>query len=126
MNLDNYEKELENAKNLYFGIKYIKCPILNNELVYFNQQGFRHILRKGKSPRPILDQLRRFSLLKHVSEAILSLQTEVSSIQTNANLTTFWSLTRKITNSYSIKIILRKVKDSRVHFYSIMDSGKQK
>jgi hypothetical protein len=120
MHKEDYGVELKRIRDAYFKVKAVKCPVLDDEYIYFDQQGFRHFLRKGKTIRPIEDQLRRFSLFKHAVPIITSDQSEISNIQIRRQMS-FWALTKDIDSDLSIKVILVKVNFGRLHFLSIMD-----
>ena len=60
---NSYRNKFLSAKKYYKSIGTIKCPALDNELVYFRRDGFEHLIRKDRKIRPIPDQLRRFKLL---------------------------------------------------------------
>ena len=64
-----YEKAKKKAKGIYSKIGQIPCPALNDD-VYFNSKGFRHLVRKGRIPRPRNEQKRRFVLLKYAEKII--------------------------------------------------------
>ena len=61
--LSSYEKLKENAQKFYSGIGRVHCPALNGE-IYFNAEGFNHIIFKGpRSERERPSQVLRFKLL---------------------------------------------------------------
>lgn len=61
--LSNYEKLKEDAQKFYAEIKAIQSPALN-ENIYFNSEGFNHIIfKKSRSEREKSSQMLRFKLL---------------------------------------------------------------
>ena len=54
---------LSEYKKFYKKIGSVGCPYFGGEPVFFNMKGFNHLLRKGKTLRPISDQDSRLPLL---------------------------------------------------------------
>ena len=96
------------------------CPALGNEMVYFNNQGFNHLLKKGRKKRKPSDQYRRFRLMKYLPELIGDPKISVSIRRINSDSGTihYWELRKKL-NSMTISIIVRQVNHGKIHFYSI-------
>ena len=125
MRHEKYEEALQQIKEIYFSIGALRCPVLNGELIYFNQQGFRHLLRKGKYPRPIPDQFRRFRLFrKYVVKIISSEQSLTKKIQREV-IGRFYTVMRMVGNNIKISIIIIRNRNGSLCFLSIMDN-KQK
>ncbi len=126
--MENYTKILNSTKKYYFDIGSIYCPLLKNNKIIFDEQGFRHFMRKNNRQRPIKDQIRRFRLFNKYAINIISSEKAILENSTiNSNDTKFWVITNY--NIYktkqNIKIILRQVSNGNIHFYSIMNA-KQK
>jgi len=121
----NWKKFIKRCRNRYMKIGYVTCPAFGNEKIYFTQAGFNHLLRKGRIPRKINDQMRRLSL---VSKAPLIL-TECTRYSTHEKRYSsslpadFWSFVYngKDTHGQSITIIVRQIQGKPKHFFSIFD-----
>jgi hypothetical protein len=117
-----YKNKLKLTKKLYFSIARIPCPTLNNEMIYFEWDGFRHLIRKGRKQREIKDQLRRFRLFEHAvmiiknGKEVSEKRIETSKIPIAEFFTIGLLIQRKM-----IKVVLRRVGDDKLHFFSIMD-----
>lgn len=121
--MENHRKYLERQRHAYDKIGEIPCPALRGEFVYFNCHGFRHLLRKSGRWRGFMEQKERFDLLKYVELIIkdpnIDITTKVSS---NRQIPSeFYCLQKKFGNKnfVDIKVILRKIKQGKIHFYSI-------
>lgn len=117
MRTEEFEKIKEKTKAFYLIIKKVNCAVLNNEAVYFTEQGFNHLIRKGSSLRSGSDQLRRFKVLKYV-KAILEDPSSATSVRKERNVT-FWSVSKKVENM-KIRVIIRQFNGNKKHFFSIM------
>ncbi len=115
----NYEKARIQALKEYKKIQEIRCPLLNNERIYFNNAGFKHLIRKERV-RSLSEQQERFRLLPYAKEII----TDPSSVVQYRKkvlkglMTQYWSLTNSRDNKI-IKVIMRQVGEGQKHFYSI-------
>ena len=105
---------IQKYKKGYHSIGFIKCPALGGEKVYFNNKGFWHLIRKGRKFRTKSEQLGRLRLIDSAKNIILNSQKSFYK-KVNKNLK-FWSL-----NNKNITVILRKIKNSKIHFYSVFD-----
>ena len=132
--LSNYEKLKETAQGMYNSTRPILCPALN-ENVYFNAEGFNHIIFKGSHrEREKSSQMMRFKLL-HRALKLIGLSTtyqeyeetlkefEVKSFKhkiTKTKPVRYWGIIA-ITDGRKIKVILRKIGDNgQLHFWSIV------
>lgn len=117
-----YEIKLQEAEKFYFSIGNIPCPALDDEIVYFEWTGFRHLIRKGRKARKIEDQLRRFKLLEstpiviRAGRKILDAETR----QTPDSLVKFIALSLNI-KGVDIKIVLQRFDNGKLYFLSIMN-----
>jgi hypothetical protein len=96
----------------YKKIGYVLCPAFDNEPVYFDRHGFRHILRKGRKKRSYNEQVKRLYLVK---EAVEILKTSETFSEWNVSflikpIACFW-----------IKVLVRQFERSRKHFFSVFD-----
>lgn len=132
--LSNYEKLKDDAQSFYNQISKVFSPALNQD-IYFNSEGFNHILFKGsRSERERPSQMLRFKLL-HLAVKLIKLSTthqefeetlkefEVKSHKKRIHKTKpvrYWGIIA-IVNSRKIKVILRQVGDGgAIHFWSIV------
>lgn len=112
-------------KEFYSNIKSLYCKEINS-YVYFNNSGLMHLHRKGGSLRSKSDQKRRFVLFrKHIgtiSHEHYNISTKTSSRKNS--LCVFIAL-EKCVGTKRIKIVLRRINDGDIHFFSIMEYRKQ-
>lgn len=119
---EDYKKIKEEAKELYRVIGQVWCPRLN-DYVFFNKKGFDHFIWKGKSSRPKIDQINRFSLIKYapliISDASASMTHSLWTHHTSLKPTIhFWGFTSR-TEKKSIRVVVRQIGKGRKHFFSI-------
>jgi len=132
--LSNYEKLREDAQKFYNEIRTVQSPALN-ENIYFNSEGFNHIVfKKSRSEREKSSQMLRFKLLplaKKLIEVSTTYQEfeetlkefEVKSYKKRIKKTKpvkYWGVIAIIENR-KIKVILRKIGDNgSIQFWSIV------
>ncbi len=107
----------------YRNIGPIKCPAFNNEEIYFNRYGFDHIVYKAGIPRPIDEVANRFSLLTYVPNILKNLgsvDSEEKRIKSRS-IGYFWTIKYSLHSGLRVRIIIRRLNDGQLHFYSIMD-----
>jgi hypothetical protein len=117
---NSYDTRLKEIRDTYFKICHVRCPGLNNELVYFNQVGFRHFLRKGKLIRPIKDQLRRFGLFRFATKVVTSNRATLIETRKNGTVVSY-AFTLEVKKSYTARVVIMKNNDGPYQFVSIMD-----
>lgn len=113
-------------KALYRTFQPIFCPALQ-ETVYFNADGFHHLLFEDRRPRIPAERHYRLSLLPHVHDVIsnsLQAKQEVKSV--TPRIVT-WSLSYKFvkenTNGKHCTtkvVVIRKKPAGRIYFLSVM------
>jgi hypothetical protein len=113
-----YEQLKLKARVFYLTIKPVVCPMINNELVSFNEKGFRHLIYKGRFRRSKKDQMRRFRLLPLVTKVLEDKFAKV--IYRNEITAEFWGL-QSIIDKKVITVIVRKIGNGQKHFFSITD-----
>ncbi len=118
MQLEYYKRLKQETKILYSSIGSISCPVLNNEKIFFTKAGFNHLIRKGRIPRPIQDQIRRFHLLREVIDILKDENVEIFVCQ--GDTAVFWELS-KLQDNRIIKVVIRKLNNTEKHFFSVMD-----
>jgi hypothetical protein len=116
------KKYIEIQKEKYYKIVAIKCMCLSNELVFFNNYGLNHILRKNNKDRSFKDQSRRFRLMKHCKVILQNKDVEVEYRVSNKKSSTahFWGITCVI-NKKKIKVVIRRINNGQLIFLSIMN-----
>jgi len=123
MDKETYERELVKTREFYFSLGSLSCPILDNKLVYFNQQGFRHFLRKEKGVRPEKDQLRRFYLFRtFIQSVVKSDKTFIKKVELRDQMR-LWTIAKNIANTYCIRVVITKIRKGPYFYLSIMDEG---
>jgi len=116
----SYKSCREEAKLYYKSIGFLICPAIRDEKVYFQNAGFKHLIYKEKRFRPIADQMRRFKALYYVKEILLGagVPSEYREEKGNSSTARFWAF-GKIINGRYIHIILRKINNGPLHFFSV-------
>ena len=115
---DRWRKFFIKSKKLYYSIGFLISPALNLEKVYFSHDGLKHLLMKNNKYRTIKDQIRRLKLLTFVID-IISNSKKFDKYRI-INNTQYWSLYKHYKNK-TVTIIIRKLGDQKIQFYSIMD-----
>lgn len=110
-------EEIRKYKEEYYSIGTIICPVLNNEKIYFNNHGFNHLIRKMGVKRFSWDTKRRFKILKYAKIIIEDITVQ---FEYKKDKYEFWALAQ-MTDRKKIKVILRRVNNGRIHFYSIFE-----
>lgn len=130
----NYKHVRDAAEAFYKKIGYIRCPALNHELVHFTNEGFRHLMFKGKRRRSERDkrvQMMKFKLLpkaKDVIEIATTFQeydeelTEVVKKRKKRQIKEpamikYWGFVA-IIDGYRLKVIVRQIGNGQKHFWS--------
>jgi len=129
-----YKKAKEKARNLYVKIGRIQCPALNNECIAFTNEGFNHILRKGRIPRTKNEQKRRLSLIPYIERILKNPRAVVCHEHRNTrtiinrygnkllikSTADFWTFTERI-DGCVIKVVVRQIPpNGQKHFMSVM------
>jgi len=121
MQKKEYLEILEKARKYYFSIGTVPCPAFSGELVYFNKYGFNHIIRKGRTLRPLDEQIIRIRLIPLAVETVRK-ESRTWNYRTNVEKGTrafFWVLKHSDDRQRAKVVIRRKGKD-RLHFFSVI------
>ncbi len=129
----NYDKIREDAQHLYNNLTEVVCPALNVS-VSFSSHGFNHLIyRKGRSERDPASQIMRFKLLVRAYELIgltttfqeyedslkeFRIKRHKKKIETTKQAQ-YWGLIA-IIDDRKIKVILRKIGNGNLHFWSVI------
>ena len=95
-----------------------------NQNVFFDNTGFKHLTQKGRLHRTIPDQIRRLKLLEYVEPVLKDERSivEYRCLYMN-DKTHFWGIT-SIIKGKSIKVVVRKINNGRLTFFSVMSNQK--
>ncbi len=119
MSPEDWKKYIKNEKEKYKKLICVKCPAFGNEEVYFNNYGFDHIISKGRIPRPKEEVMDRFKLLPYAPNIIKNTKSVDNEERRTRgkSVAYFWT----IKSDSNIRIILRRLNNGTIHFYSIMN-----
>ena len=122
MNDEDWNKYLVNEENKYKKLGNVKCPAFLNEEIYFNDYGLNHILYKDRIPRPRGEVIIRFNLLIYVPSILRKTKTVDNEEKSFKKQSTayFWTVKHRINDNLCIRIILRRLNNETIHFFSIM------
>ena len=114
--------EIKKYKEEYYQIGFIVCSAIGDKKVFINSHGFKHLIQKGRIPRSKKERQNRLSLIMHIQEALqngvlIEIRKEYKG---NIKMITFWCIEYS-TQTKIIKVILRRIKRGKIHFYSIFD-----
>lgn len=120
-----YKKFVEEKRDWYKKIGKCYCPILKVEVI-FNSKGFRHLLYDGLGrSRSVKEQIHRLSLLP-LALLVIELATSITEHKKSEyskilnKRIEYWMLQEIVGNQGAcIVVILRKVGDGNVIFYSV-------
>lgn len=109
------------AKEEYKKIGYVECPAFSGEKVYFNHYGLNHLMFKGRIPRPMDQVTERFNLLIYVKNIIKNTKTIYNEEKRTKDQSEayFWTIKYSL-RTMNIRIILRRLNNGTIHFFSIM------
>ncbi len=119
----NKKTYIDIQKEKYYKIISIRCRYLSDELVFFNNHGLNHILRKNNKDRPFKDQFRRFELIKYCQTILqdLDIEVEYRISAKESSVAHFWGITG-VVDKKKIKVIIRRIDNGQLIFLSIMDN----
>lgn len=130
MNRD-FRKFIENQRKYYKKIGSVACPILR-ETVYFNSDGFEHLLYKGnRKPRKLNERYMKLKCLEYVPEVIKKADVISETRQSEKRIkgklkkVTFHELIYKIKEGTQIRVVVEKVGNGKLHFLSVMPHKKR-
>ncbi len=106
-------------KKIYNDIKVVESSIFNNEKVYFNQKGFRHLIMKEGKYRTHSEQIRRVILVPYIKD-VISTSEFIDSNRLTLDIE-FWSMSKNINGQKITVIIKQRIGDGKKYFVSIMN-----
>jgi hypothetical protein len=133
IDVSNYDKMREDAEKYYSALPGVDCPALALT-VSFSSHGFNHLIyRKGRTERDRISQIMRFKLLARAYDLIKITTTfqeyedtlkefRVKKHKQKVFITKqvqYWGLIA-IIDDRKIKVILRKIGNGNVHFWSVV------
>jgi hypothetical protein len=131
--ISNYEKIREDARQLYNEARPVHSPALDDQ-VRFTAEGFNHIVFKGpRRERERTSQVMRFKLLPRAVRLIAHANTFQEFEETikefevkarkkrvkKSKSVRYWGIIA-IFEGRKIKVILRRIGDGQLHFWSIV------
>ncbi len=112
--------EIKKYKEEYYQIGFVVCCAIGDKKVFINSYGFKHLIRKGRIPRSKKERQNRLALIIHIQEALqngvlIEIRKEYKG---NVKMITFWCIEYYI-QTKNIRVILRRIKNGKIHFFSI-------
>jgi hypothetical protein len=131
--ISNYDKIREDAKAFYDKVGQVHCPAFGN--IYFNAEGFNHLIYKGnRKERDKGLQIMKFKLLP-IAVKLLKLTTTYQEFEdtlqevhikkfkrrvTETKVIKYWGIIA-IIESRKIKVIVKQIGDNgNKHFWSVI------
>lgn len=119
------EEKINNFKKEYKKIKFVKSPAFLNEKIYFDYDGLRHLIWKGRVRRENREINERILLFKKVPKAISTLDRHIEyrevKDRNSDKIINFWKL-NIIKDNENIYIIIRKIGNGKKKFFSVFNS----
>ena len=130
--LSRHKREKTKAEELYQKIDKVFCPYFNKEVI-FNSDGFHHLQFSAGSERRKEEQLLKFDFLRFAEDIIKNsgtIQTYrkqwgVVGRKANGQMKEmeYWGLIALLgDNHIGVKVVLRRVGDGNITFWSVMPS----
>jgi len=117
MSEDKYKEFLQKQKRWYGAVKKVYCRHLGADVI-FNSEGFAHLIYDSYGrKRSISDSYRRLIIIP-LSVQIIGLANSIHEERIEGT-TRCWALRRRIDRTW-ITVVLRKVGDGQITFFSIM------
>jgi hypothetical protein len=125
------EKFIEEAKRRYKAIHFpVRCKCLNQD-IYFNSDGFNHLIFNGLGSRRTIAEIRHkvrlIPLIVPVIKTATRLDYEKMMVKKNrkANapmvLAEFWGIEAEVGKSnITVKVVVRRIGNGNFHFRSVM------
>lgn len=101
----------------------IECLAFLNEKIYFNHYGWQHLIYKGDKVRAKNEIIKRLHWLSYVFDILKRIKTldnEEKRVKENS-VACFWTIKYKVGPNLKLRIILRKLNNGPIHFFSVMD-----
>ncbi len=119
---ENSKEIIKNIRQNYRKLESIECPAFNNEKVYFNHHGISHLIYKDRIPRDLKEIEKRYNFLLHVPKILKTtkiIDSEEKRVKNNS-IAYFWTIKKKVSDTLYLRIILRRLNNGVLHFFSVM------
>jgi hypothetical protein len=134
-----FNNKKEKARTLYNAQKSIHNPYLKGQVI-FNSDGFHHLQFSARHERNKKEQLLKFSLLplalpiiknsgtlQEYRKGLISMGKRSKDGLTPTKLTEYWGFVAIVgDNRIKIRVVVRKVGDGNITFWSVMPFSKLK
>jgi hypothetical protein len=119
---EDWKKYLHDEEEKYKRMGSIKCPAFNNEEIYFNDYGLNHLMYKGRFPRSREEVMKRFHVLSYLPNILRKIKSVDYEEKREKERSTayFWTIKYKLHNDLKLRIIIRRLNNGTLHFFSIM------
>ena len=120
MNIKTRKDFLKKSKIEYNKIKSISCPAFGCERIFFNRQGFNHLIRKGSILRNTQEQKVRISLIMPAVGILTTSNNFVGYRETKTPYSSakFW-LFEGIDKKRTICVVIRQINEGNKIFFSV-------
>jgi len=131
--VSNYNNLREDTRTWFQSLKPVYSPALDS-LIYFNSEGFEHIIyKRSRAEREKSSQMMRFKLLPR-AVALIELSTTYQEYEETikrfelkrhkkrvqeSKTVRYWGIIAIIENR-KIKVIVRRIGNGQIHFWSII------
>jgi len=130
MHFDTHEEFVQERRAFFKTLRPTFCHVLQS-MIYFNSKGFYHLRYNGAGhKRSNKEQVYRLNLLP-LAIPVIKLAKSISNyeeryLKKEGKYAKFWELKADVgNNNPTVKVVLRKIGDGDITFYSIM-KGKDK
>lgn len=132
--ISNYEKIREDSQKFYSQIGAVSCPAFDDELVYFNSEGFNHLVyKRSRGERSKNDQITKFKLLAKAKEIIQISTTfqeyeeglievvrkKYKGIVKETLEVHHWGFVA-VVRGWRVKVVIRQIGNGQKHFWSVI------
>ncbi len=108
--------EKEKYREFYMKVGSIPCPAFDNERVFFTEEGFKHLIEKGRRLRGKKDRNRRFKLLLDVPPILFHAKnySNYRKSEIGGSIAHFWSIEQQL-----LVVVIRQIGKGNKHFFSV-------
>ena len=118
----DWSNYLKNEELKYKKLGCVICPAFNYEDVYFNNYGLHHLIYKGEKLRTKNEIMRRFKLLPYVLNILKKIKSvdDEERRSREKSFAYFWTIKYKVSDDLKLRIIVRRLNNGTLHFFSVM------
>ncbi len=122
------EDFIKKIREKYERIGSMSCPAFSNARIYFNNDGFNHLVSKEGKPRKYSDLMRKLHLFEFVPN-IISFNSTCTNYKKDARVfaktkvvstAEFWELSRRF-GKRTVIVVIRRINNGPLHFFSVKD-----